>query len=132
MVQTLLVVEIAQTEVTPRPGTLRSPPIKGVRHDFIASEVTWDEEIAECFGESVDIDTFGDRRKGRARMTGVHGGLSMRPRVMFENEGELAAAAAIPVWLPNPWPAACGVPMFGTAQWGREARMGWVAQTAAR
>jgi len=47
--QPLLVVEIAYTEVT-EAGTLRQPSIKGLRTDVIASEVTWDEEIAERFG----------------------------------------------------------------------------------
>ncbi len=50
-VQPLLVVEIAYTEVT-EAGTLRQPSIKGLRTDVIASEVTWDEEIAERFRES--------------------------------------------------------------------------------
>jgi bifunctional non-homologous end joining protein LigD len=48
-VQPLLVVEIAYTEVT-EAGTLRQPSIKGLRTDVIADEVTWDEEIAERFG----------------------------------------------------------------------------------
>jgi bifunctional non-homologous end joining protein LigD len=50
-VQPLLVVEIAYTEVT-EAGTLRQPSIKGLRTDVIASEVTWDEEIADRFGET--------------------------------------------------------------------------------
>jgi bifunctional non-homologous end joining protein LigD len=50
-VQPLLVVEIAYTEVT-EAGTLRQPSIKGLRTDVIASEVTWDEEIAERFGQT--------------------------------------------------------------------------------
>ncbi len=52
-VQPLLVVEVAYTEVT-EAGTLRQPSLKGLRTDVIASEVTWDEEIAERFGESVN------------------------------------------------------------------------------
>ncbi|MCA1693209.1 MAG: hypothetical protein LC733_13820, partial [Actinobacteria bacterium] len=44
----MLVVEVAYTEVT-ESGTLRQPSIKGLRTDVIATEVTWDEEIAECF-----------------------------------------------------------------------------------
>lgn len=48
-VRPMLVVEIAYTEVT-EGGTLRQPSIKGLRTDVIASEVTWDEEIAACFG----------------------------------------------------------------------------------
>jgi len=47
-VRPMLVVEIAYTEVT-EAGTLRQPSIKGLRTDVIASEVTWDEEIAACF-----------------------------------------------------------------------------------
>lgn len=47
-VKPLLVVEIAYTEVT-EAGTLRQPSIKGLRTDVIASEVTWDEEIAARF-----------------------------------------------------------------------------------
>jgi bifunctional non-homologous end joining protein LigD len=50
-VQPLLVVEIAYTEVT-EAGTLRQPAIKGLRTDIIAGEVTWDDEIAERFGET--------------------------------------------------------------------------------
>jgi bifunctional non-homologous end joining protein LigD len=50
-VQPLLVVEIAYTEVT-EAGTLRQPSIKGLRTDVIASEVTWDVEIAERFGQT--------------------------------------------------------------------------------
>ncbi len=49
-VQPLLVVEIAYTEVT-EAGTLRQPSVKGLRTDVIASEVTWDDEIAERFRE---------------------------------------------------------------------------------
>ena len=48
-VRPMLVVEAAYTEVT-EAGTLRQPSIKGLRTDVIASEVTWDEEIAACFG----------------------------------------------------------------------------------
>lgn len=48
-VRPMLVVEIAYTEVT-EAGTLRQPSIKGLRTDVVASEVTWDEEIAACFG----------------------------------------------------------------------------------
>lgn len=48
-VRPMLVVEIAYTEVT-EGGTLRQPSIKGLRTDVFASEVTWDEEIAACFG----------------------------------------------------------------------------------
>ena len=51
-VQPLLVVEIAYTEVT-EAGTLRQPSIKGLRTDVIASEVTWDEEIADRFAETL-------------------------------------------------------------------------------
>jgi bifunctional non-homologous end joining protein LigD len=51
-VQPLLVVEIAYTEVT-EAGTLRQPSVKGIRTDVIADEVTWDEEIANRFGEPV-------------------------------------------------------------------------------
>ncbi|HEX3623477.1 MAG TPA: hypothetical protein VHT97_14275, partial [Acidimicrobiales bacterium] len=47
-VRPLLVAEIAYTEVT-EAGTLRQPSVKGLRTDVIASEVTWDEEIAACF-----------------------------------------------------------------------------------
>jgi bifunctional non-homologous end joining protein LigD len=47
-VQPLLVVEIAYSEVT-EGGTLRQPSIKGIRTDVVATEVTWDEEIAACF-----------------------------------------------------------------------------------
>jgi bifunctional non-homologous end joining protein LigD len=47
-VRPMLVVEIAYTEVT-EAGTLRQPSIKGLRTDVIASEVTWDDEIAACF-----------------------------------------------------------------------------------
>lgn len=50
-VRPLLVVEVAYTEVT-EAGTLRQPSIKGLRTDVIAGEVTWDEEIAACFGGS--------------------------------------------------------------------------------
>ena len=50
-VQPILVVEIAYTEVT-EAGTLRQPSIKGLRTDVIASEVTWDTEIAERFGDT--------------------------------------------------------------------------------
>jgi bifunctional non-homologous end joining protein LigD len=47
-VRPVLVVEIAYTEVT-ETGTLRQPSVKGLRTDVIATEVTWDEEIAGCF-----------------------------------------------------------------------------------
>jgi bifunctional non-homologous end joining protein LigD len=50
-IQPLLVVEIAYTEVT-EAGTLRQPSIKGLRTDVIASEVTWDDEIADRFAET--------------------------------------------------------------------------------
>ena len=49
-VRPMLVVEIAYTEVTDG-GTLRQPSIKGLRTDVIAGEVTWDDEIAACFGQ---------------------------------------------------------------------------------
>jgi bifunctional non-homologous end joining protein LigD len=48
-VRPLLVVEVAYTEVT-EAGTLRQPSIKGLRTDVIATDVTWDDEIAEAFG----------------------------------------------------------------------------------
>jgi bifunctional non-homologous end joining protein LigD len=48
-VRPMLVVEVAYTEVT-ESGTLRQPSLKGLRTDVIAGEVTWDEEIAACFG----------------------------------------------------------------------------------
>ncbi|CAA9232281.1 MAG: DNA_ligase_IV_Ku-like [uncultured Acidimicrobiales bacterium] len=44
----MLVTEVAYTEVT-ETGTLRQPSIKGLRTDIIATEVTWDDEIAACF-----------------------------------------------------------------------------------
>ena len=47
-VEPLLVAEIAYSEVT-EGGTLRQPSIKGLRTDIVASEVTWDEEIAARF-----------------------------------------------------------------------------------
>ena len=47
-VRPLLVAEIAYSEVT-EGGTLRQPSIKGLRTDLIATEVTWDDEIAESF-----------------------------------------------------------------------------------
>ena len=47
-VQPILVTEVAYTEVT-ETGTLRQPSIKGLRTDVLASEVTWDDEIAPCF-----------------------------------------------------------------------------------
>ena len=47
-VRPLLVVEIAYTEVT-ETGTLRQPSIKGLRTDLVATEVTWDDEIADRF-----------------------------------------------------------------------------------
>jgi len=46
--QPILVTEVAYTEVT-ETGTLRQPSIKGLRTDVIATEVTWDDEIAACF-----------------------------------------------------------------------------------
>lgn len=52
-VRPILVAEVAYTEVTDG-GTLRQPSIKGLRTDVIADEVTWDEEIAETFGGSVE------------------------------------------------------------------------------
>lgn len=48
-VRPMLVVEIAYTEVT-EGGTLRQPSVKGLRTDIVAGEVTWDDEIAACFG----------------------------------------------------------------------------------
>ena len=48
--QPILVTEVAYTEVT-ETGTLRQPSIKGLRTDVIATEVTWDDEIAPCFGD---------------------------------------------------------------------------------
>ena len=50
-VRPMLVVEVAYTEVT-EGGTLRQPSIKGLRTDVIADEVTWDQEISACFGDS--------------------------------------------------------------------------------
>ena len=47
-VKPMLVVEVAYNEVT-EGGTLRQPSIKGLRTDLVATEVTWDDEIAECF-----------------------------------------------------------------------------------
>jgi bifunctional non-homologous end joining protein LigD len=47
-VRPLLVVEVAYTEVT-EAGTLRQPSIKGLRTDVIATDVTWDDELAEAF-----------------------------------------------------------------------------------
>ncbi len=47
-VRPLLVVEVAYTEVTDG-GTLRQPSIKGLRTDVIATDVTWDDEIAASF-----------------------------------------------------------------------------------
>ncbi len=47
-VRPMLVAEIAYTEVT-ESGTLRQPSIKGLRTDVIASDVEWDDEIAERF-----------------------------------------------------------------------------------
>ena len=47
--QPILVTEVAYTEVT-ETGTLRQPSIKGLRTDIIATEVTWDDELAACFG----------------------------------------------------------------------------------
>ncbi len=47
-VRPLLVAEIAYTEVT-EAGTLRQPSIKGLRTDVIATDVTFDDEIAACF-----------------------------------------------------------------------------------
>ena len=48
-VRPMLVVEAAYSEVT-ESGTLRQPSLKGLRTDVVAGEVTWDEEIAACFG----------------------------------------------------------------------------------
>ena len=48
-VRPLLVVEVAYTEVT-EAGTLRQPSIKGLRTDVIATDVTWDDELAASFG----------------------------------------------------------------------------------
>ncbi len=50
--QPILVTEVAYTEVT-ESGTLRQPSIKGLRTDVIATEVTWDEEIAACFPDQL-------------------------------------------------------------------------------
>ena len=47
-VRPMLVVEVAYTEVT-EAGTLRQPSIKGLRTDVIATDVTWDDEIAGSF-----------------------------------------------------------------------------------
>lgn len=47
-VRPLLVVEVAYTEVTEN-GTLRQPAIKGLRTDLVATEITFDEEIAARF-----------------------------------------------------------------------------------
>jgi bifunctional non-homologous end joining protein LigD len=52
-VKPMLVVEIAYTEVT-ESGTLRQPSVKGLRADIVASEVTWDEEIAASFNGGRD------------------------------------------------------------------------------
>jgi bifunctional non-homologous end joining protein LigD len=49
-VKPMLVVEVAYSEVT-ESGTLRQPSLKGLRTDVVASEVTWDEEIATSFGQ---------------------------------------------------------------------------------
>ena len=49
-VQPILVAEVAYSEVT-EAGTLRQPSIKGLRTDVIASDVTWDEEVAACFAD---------------------------------------------------------------------------------
>ena len=57
-VRPLLVVEVAYNEVT-EGGTLRQPSIKGLRTDLLASEVTWDDEIAACFGGSISQDGRG-------------------------------------------------------------------------
>ena len=46
-VRPMLVVEAAYSEVT-EAGTLRQPSLKGLRTDVIATEVTWDNEIAGC------------------------------------------------------------------------------------
>ena len=51
-VRPLLVVEVAYTEVT-EAGTLRQPSIKGLRTDVIATDVTWDDELAEAFAGRV-------------------------------------------------------------------------------
>ncbi len=53
-VRPMLVVEVAYTEVT-EGGTLRQPSIKGLRTDVIASEVTWDDETASCFGQPPEV-----------------------------------------------------------------------------
>jgi bifunctional non-homologous end joining protein LigD len=53
-VRPLLVTEVAYTEVT-EAGTLRQPSIKGLRTDVVAAEVTWDDEIEECFGATSDL-----------------------------------------------------------------------------
>lgn len=50
-VRPMLVVEIAYTEVT-ESGTLRQPSIKGLRTDIVASDVTWDEELAARFSRA--------------------------------------------------------------------------------
>ena len=47
-VRPLLVVEVAYTEVT-EAGTLRQPSIKGLRTDVVATDVAWDDELAEVF-----------------------------------------------------------------------------------
>lgn len=47
-VRPMLVAEVAYSEVTDA-GTLRQPSIKGLRTDVVATDVTWDEEIAERF-----------------------------------------------------------------------------------
>ena len=44
-VEPILVVEVQYSEVT-ESGILRQPSVKGLRTDVIASDVTWDEEIA--------------------------------------------------------------------------------------
>jgi bifunctional non-homologous end joining protein LigD len=49
----MLVADVAYTEVTDG-GTLRQPSIKGLRTDIIATDVTWDEEIAAAFSPDGD------------------------------------------------------------------------------
>ncbi|MDQ3895784.1 MAG: non-homologous end-joining DNA ligase [Actinomycetota bacterium] len=55
-VRPMLVVEVAYSEVT-EGGTLRQPSIKGLRTDVVAGEVTWDDEIAPCFGQGTSRST---------------------------------------------------------------------------
>jgi ATP-dependent DNA ligase len=49
----MLVAEVAYTEVTDA-GTLRQPAVKGLRTDIIATDVTWDDEIAAAFSSDED------------------------------------------------------------------------------